>query len=679
MGVRLVIAGVSMSLFSWRALACASATYSLLLAGSVVYATEQTLQPVTVTATKYESDTDRLPAYVLVITSDQIAASNAQTVNEAIMRIGGILGRTSLTGGNEHNLDLMGFGDTSNLNTVIVVDGVPLREGDATEIRLSGIPVESIDRIEIQRGSASVLYGEGATSGVINIVTKGSSYGKTNINTASTYLGAGSFGTREFRLNASRTLGAFDLQFHGTDRQSDGFRVHSANENQSGSLSLKFTDKVFRAGLSIRREDSFSQTPGSITLGEFSANRRAAQASSISNNTWVGADVSRYAAFAETEVAGIVWRVDGQLRKRDDRSLAVLFGAPNRMTFIGDNHFVSLNASRSDATHFGKNHWIAGIEKSDWRQDRYFPDSLISQHDLLNSESMSFFIKDDLDVRAIDTRITAGYRTELNERSQLQVRNGYLLQREQRRSAWELGAAKNLAPDHVVFARIAQSYRFANIDELATATWDGTKTIELRPQTSRDREVGWRYRTASDGRLGVRVYESKLDDEIIFDTLNFANINLDPTVRRGMDIDLSLPVSSTVSLASSLSIRDARFRSGPYARLKVPMSAREVLSVRMMWKPAAGHVWGLDTQWIARQQVAGDFNNQHTMPGYATTDLRYTYKQGRAEVSLVFKNVFDRSYYAYATRAYTSDYSSLYNAVYPDPGRALWASARLYF
>ena len=660
-------------------LACLPVLCCLFLSIGPLNAAERSLQPVTVTATKYESDTDRLPAYITVITSEQIAAANAQTVNEAIMRIGGVAGRTSLTGGNEQNLDLMGFGDTSNLNTVIIVDGIPLREGDATEIRLSGIPVESIDRIEIQRGSASVLYGEGATSGVINIVTKGSSYGKANANTGSAYLGAGSFGTREYRLNASRTVGAFDLQFYGMDRRSDGFRAHSANDNQSGNISLKFTDKVFRTGLNIRREDNFTQTPGPLTLSEFGLDRRAAQTSSVNNNTWAGASVSRYSTFAETELAGIIWRFDAHLRERDDNAVAVLFGSPNRMKFSVNNQFFSLNASRSNSLHLGKNHWIAGVERSDWRQDRYFPDSTISKHDLLNSESLSFFIKDDLDIRQLDTRITAGYRTELNERSQLQVQNGYFLQREQRRSAWELGVAKNLTPDDVVFARVAQSYRFANIDELATATWDGTKTIELRPQTSRDNEIGWRHRTSSDWRLGARAYESKLDDEIIFDTVRFANINLDPTVRRGMDIDFSGPVSSSLSLSASASVRDARFRSGQYAGLKVPMSAREILSVRMLWKPVAGHIWGVDTQWVSRQQVAGDFNNQHTMPGYATTDLRYTYKQGVAELSLVIKNIFDRNYYAYSTRAYTSDYSSIYNAVYPDPGRALWLSARVNF
>jgi len=37
---------------------------------------------------------------------------------------------------------------------------------------LNGIALESIERIEILRGSGAVLYGGGATGGTINIVTR---------------------------------------------------------------------------------------------------------------------------------------------------------------------------------------------------------------------------------------------------------------------------------------------------------------------------------------------------------------------------------------------------------------------------------------------------------------------------------------------------------------------------
>ena len=86
--------------------------------------------------------------------------------------LGGVYGRQSLNGSSDFGLDLRGFGTNSSQNMVIVVDGVRLSENELSNAILSTIPVDSVDRIEITRGGASVLYGDGATGGVINIVTK---------------------------------------------------------------------------------------------------------------------------------------------------------------------------------------------------------------------------------------------------------------------------------------------------------------------------------------------------------------------------------------------------------------------------------------------------------------------------------------------------------------------------
>ena len=55
---------------------------------------------------------------------------------------------------------------------VLVLDGVRLSENELGGAALSTIPIDTVDRIEIIRGGASVLYGEGATGGVIIITTK---------------------------------------------------------------------------------------------------------------------------------------------------------------------------------------------------------------------------------------------------------------------------------------------------------------------------------------------------------------------------------------------------------------------------------------------------------------------------------------------------------------------------
>ena len=57
-------------------------------------------------------------------------------------------------------------------NLVVLLDGQRLNENELTGIKWSSIPINSIERIEIMRGAGAVLYGAGATGGVINIITR---------------------------------------------------------------------------------------------------------------------------------------------------------------------------------------------------------------------------------------------------------------------------------------------------------------------------------------------------------------------------------------------------------------------------------------------------------------------------------------------------------------------------
>jgi iron complex outermembrane receptor protein len=441
---------------------------------------------------------------------------------------------------------------------------------------------------------------------------------------------------------------------------------------------LKIDTNSLRTGISIKKENSFSMTPGSITFSEFKENREAAQASSIQNNTWLSTNLNKYSIFFEKNIADFVWRLDAYKRNRDYDALAVLFALPNRMNFQGENDYLSLSTRNISNNKLGRNQIIYGVEHSDWRQDRFFPDSVISTHDVLESNSISYFIKNDLDISSIDTRLSFGYRTEKNERSQLQVLNNSLLSKSFNKSGWEFGLSKSLYPDFNVYTKFSESYRFANIDELASSPFIGGVTVGLLPQTSSDKEIGWKYNFSPRGFLGTRIYVSDLENEIIYDTINFQNINLSPTRRQGLDFDLATPITNTVNLSSTLSIRDAKFISGVNAGNKIPMSANELLTIRIFWNPADAHRFGIDSQWTSKQFVAGDFSNQNIIPSYSTTNIRYSYKKNSAEFSLVVKNLFDRSYFSYATRA-TENFINFYNAVYPDSGRSLWASIRLSF
>ena len=72
------------------------------------------LPPVTVTATRFSDAAADLPFGVSVLTANDIQASGATTVNDAIMRLLGVPGRIDFYGGGDYALDLRGFGTTSD-------------------------------------------------------------------------------------------------------------------------------------------------------------------------------------------------------------------------------------------------------------------------------------------------------------------------------------------------------------------------------------------------------------------------------------------------------------------------------------------------------------------------------------------------------------------------------------
>jgi iron complex outermembrane recepter protein len=641
---------------------------SLAVAASV-QAQNIEVSPVVVTSTKYEEDVQKVPAFINVITRQQIEQAGATTVNEAIMRLAGVPGSPSLFGGNEYALDLMGFGDTAGSNTVIVIDGVPVREGDASEVRLSGIPIDSVERIEVQRGGAGVLYGEGATAGVINVVTRASANNSPTKHTGTVSAGFGSKNSREYRGYANYVNDVLDLSFSALDRSTDGYRENSKNDQKTGALSLKYrlTDAT-RFGLALSRDDVYSLTPGALTLQEYRQNPQAAQGTSLANKTFMDVKAERYAGFVETNVAGFKVRFDAVQRLRLYEALGVSGGSAIPLTYDTSNHHYSLNAQRSFETDNYRNILIVGVESNNWGQGRVYP-TRPSWAATYDSTAKASYAKSDLDFKKTGTRLSLGLRTEEFERSQQSSFDKPEMKRTVQ--AWEVGVSQALNSENSVFVRRSQSYRLPNLDELPSPAYSGNDPIPFQPQIEKTNELGWKFKSAQVSS-SVRLYQSELTDEIIYDPAQWANINLPKTTRQGLDVFSRVQVTSNLGLMAAYSYRRAEFVAGANSGNQLPMAPQDVLTIRGDWRFDANQTIGLGWMHVADQFIAGDFANQNSMPSYRVVDARYAYQMGASDVSVVVRNLMDAKYYSYATT--TNNYS-----VYPDSGRSVMVAFRHKF
>src|SRR2546428_5077866 len=117
---------------------------------------------VIVTATRFPDSVLAAPVGVTVITSEDIRNSTATSVAEVLNKLGGVHTRINFLGTPDLPIDLRGFGVTGDQNSLVLLNGQRISENELAAARLTGIPLNAIERIEIVRGSGSVLYGGGA-------------------------------------------------------------------------------------------------------------------------------------------------------------------------------------------------------------------------------------------------------------------------------------------------------------------------------------------------------------------------------------------------------------------------------------------------------------------------------------------------------------------------------------
>lgn len=142
---------------------------------------EKVLNPQVTTASKFDEKIFESPVSISVITSEDIAASGALNIPEALRLAPGLIVRQKTNGNYDVHIrgnDNIPSGQTlfysENSLTLVMIDerAVYNHFQGGTFWETLPINLENIDRIEIVYGPSSALYGPNAVSGVIHIITK---------------------------------------------------------------------------------------------------------------------------------------------------------------------------------------------------------------------------------------------------------------------------------------------------------------------------------------------------------------------------------------------------------------------------------------------------------------------------------------------------------------------------
>ena len=664
-------------------------------------------EPVVVTATRFEERSTDRPLDVLVITAEDIRSSPARTVPELLAETAGVAIH-DFFGNNaaSTSVGMRGFGITGTQNTLVLVDGRRIVDIDLSGVQWSAVPLAAIDRVEILRGGGSVLYGEGATAGVINIITKAAPPGAS---TLAARASAGSYGTREGLLHGTAALGRAAISVLGSHFESDGYRRNNHNRQTNALADVRWTGGPGEIALKLSTDNQGIRLPGarmvqpSVGINELATDRRGAQ----TPLDWAQREGTRALLDWTGEVPFGQFTIGGGWRTKDQRSYFDQLGFPDFRQIALDVWSFTPRVKVTVPLAGRPNTFVAGIDWYWWDYTLHRSNSAVNVSQPFNTVEAR---QRTLGIYALNTwrvsealTMTAGAR---RERVRLDATDRFdpaapggafgsgapAGSQRLHEHAYELGFRYELAPGVATIAKTARSYRFANVDETYETSPAFTNAFQfLRPQTAHTHELGADVRRGAH-RLRATVFHIDVDDEIHLDpfTSGVGNRNLPPSRRQGAEIELKTQPHPQLSLAAAYTYIRARFREGTLpgsvstrqnvsiAGKTVPLVPTHKATARAAWDFTSRTRLTAVVSYVSEQFMDNDEPNSlgAKIPAYTVLDLKLSHREGAWLIAASLNNLLDEKYYIYAVRSqFVPD---RYNA-YPLPERNAMISIEYQF
>ncbi len=622
-------------------------------------------QEVVVTASRFPETEDALGPGVQVIDRKQIEQSTAQTVVELLSQAAGIHARDSL-GSPDFSIDLRGFGQTGDQNTLVLVDGVRYSEIDTTPAKWSGIPLVAVERIEIFRGDAAVLYGNGATAGVINIITRKAS---KSAREADGLLRVGSWETGDFQFLGSAGGETLGLSLAGGALDTANYRDNNELQQYGLLLDLRNVDGPHTVYLKAAWDQQDLRNPSLLTIPEFDVDpRQTAAPFDYSQRNAGRADLGGNLDLGFGELAGnFTWR------KKTSDAFVFDFGSlvDIETEYVG---FLPRLRLPWKAARMAQSLVVGfDLEKSDY--DRNVSGSFFASQTTATQKVAAAYLRNRSQL-ADGTFLTLGGRTQ---RVTTKINDPFLAPVDQKLTpnAWDATLQQVLSPQWSAYVRASQGFRVAGVEETPFSSGP------LQPQTSHGYELGAEWR-GSAGRVRLTAYTININNEINFNPLAGLfgdNANLFPTRRRGVELEARGRIASPVEGFMTFAHNDATFREGVYggvdvAGKRVPLVPRWQVSMGAAWRIGAATQLAGSFVYLDEQFLNNDFANAlpQRIPSYGVLDLKLTHRIRDWILGLEVKNLLDRSYYTYGGADSLGTVK-----VFPAPERAWFASAEYRF
>jgi outer membrane cobalamin receptor len=197
------------------------------------------IDPIVVTATHTEALRTTLPNAFTVVSRGELEQSGSTALLSVLnhdvpgmfVTERGVLGY-GVANGAAGMISVRGVGGNPTTGVLVLTDGRPQMMGIMGHPLPDAYTVAGVERVEVIRGPASLLYGSNAMGGVVNIIPR-SVFGQSLHGEASTMYG--SYGTRKLDLDGSYGFEPGAVQVSFGREETDGHRAWSSFRMTNGS------------------------------------------------------------------------------------------------------------------------------------------------------------------------------------------------------------------------------------------------------------------------------------------------------------------------------------------------------------------------------------------------------------------------------------------------------------
>ncbi|ERT68649.1 hypothetical protein HMPREF0202_01457 [Cetobacterium somerae ATCC BAA-474] len=600
------------------------------------------LEESVITSENTETTIADIPKNITVLTGEEITQRGAKTVAEALKLVSSVIVKEM--GGADAAFDIRGQGPTAKSNVIVLVDGAPINSIDLSGYQTSNIPVDNIERIEVIPSGGSVLYGDGAVGGTINIVTKApenkKNYGSLNSE-------IGSYGLKKQQITYGTKIGEKLLvEVDYLKKEKDGYRDYSKDDLQSFGFRsrYKLNDGELKFKYNYSKNDF--KAPGALTKDEVNEDR--------------------------TQSNPNAWRIDGKTEKNNFVG-DYLYNINSDLEFKLLGRYAHENYSSNGSNYKTEVKYLKPQLKYSYLDENY----VVFGGDIYQGETRDFAYgngkseKNSLGGFIINSstiekfRFTQGYR-----RQNIEYKGDRFVTRKFKEDAIELTGSYLYSDSGSTYVSYTKGFRAPNTDEINA--WAG----EFNPQKTETYEIGVKD-FVGNTYISTSVFYIETENEIFYgvnknDEFN-KNRNLDGTSKR-KGIEFSLEhYFDKLTISESITYMKTEFKEGkdipgiPNIKgvLNFNYKFNEKLSMNNSW------------EYYGKSYDSNDeANEREKIDSYLLSGLTFVYDfQDGLVINAGINNLFNEKYYDYV--GYSS-YSKTRN-YYPAPERNYYIGFKYSF